>query len=130
MTILHFSTLPEGTNTFIPTFALQRDPRYFSPAPDSFWPDRWLSRDKRQSQAPAAGPEVLDLAAFIPFSYGPASCVGKNLALQEMRMMAALLVQKFNFEFAKGYDPSQWEGQLEDFYVRGHGKLPTVITKA
>ena len=73
---------------------------------------------------------MLDLAAFIPFSYGPSACVGKNLALQELRMMAALLVQKFNFEFAKGYDPSQWEDQLEDFYVRGHGKLPTVITKA
>ena len=66
-------------------------------------------------------------AAFIPFSSGPANCVGKNLALLELRMVVAALVQKFDIKFAEGYDPRKWHEELQDFTAAMVGKLPVVL---
>jgi len=71
---------------------------------------------------------VTNAAAFIPFSYGPANCAGRNLALVEMRIVVALLIQRFEMRFMQGYDPSRWEEDTEDFYVLKTGKLPIVLT--
>ena len=45
----------------------------------------------------------------------------------EMRMVVAALVQKFEMEFAEGYDPSSWEEDLEEFFVVKVGKLPVAL---
>ncbi|KAL0070487.1 hypothetical protein AAF712_002319 [Marasmius tenuissimus] len=63
-------------------------------------------------------PKGLD--AFIPFSYGPANCVGKNLAKLEMMMVLTMLLQKFDFEFAQGFD---WEESP-------HWKIDVSVTKS
>ena len=34
--------IPPGTSFWIPTYTMHRDPRNFSPTPDTFWPERWL----------------------------------------------------------------------------------------
>ena len=67
---------------------MQRDPAYFSPAPNDFWPDRWLPEADR---APAfkeligsAGEKsektgfVHNVTAFFPFSF--ASLPGRRLS--------------------------------------------------
>ena len=66
-------------------------------------------------------------SAFIPFSTGPANCVGKNLALLEMRLAVAAIVQRFDVKFAPGYDPTKWEEDLQDFFIYKIGKLPVVL---
>ena len=48
--------------------------------------------------------------------------------MMEMRMVLATLIQKFDFRLAEGYDPGQWEKDLEDFFVIQVGKLPVVLT--
>ncbi|KAF8182934.1 cytochrome P450 [Pholiota molesta] len=73
--------IPEGTAVVIPPYTLHRHPAYFSPRTEEFWPERWLIKDD-----PAI---VLDLEAFIPFSFGPANCAGKPLAMQELRYITA-----------------------------------------
>lgn len=140
----------------MPPYALARDPRYFSPNPDTFWPDRWLyssnSNESKGALAPVwfedktthvfgLGLEnssssliddedevVTNTAAFIPFSFGPANCAGRNLALVEMRIVVALLIQRFEMRFSQGYDPSRWEEETEDFYILKTGKLPIILT--
>ncbi len=97
-----------------------RDPRYFSPRPDDFIPERWLNATK--------GDFLTNPDAFIPFSFGPANCAGKNLALIEMRMVIALLMQRYDMRFAEGFDPQTWEYTLEDWLVMKRGKLPVMIT--
>lgn len=97
-----------------------RDPRYFSPRPDDFIPERWLGDTKDDF--------VTNLDAFIPFSFGPANCAGKNLAWVEMRMAVALLMQRFQMHFAKGFDPQTWEDTLEDCLVLKRGRLPVIVT--
>lgn len=134
------SFIPEGTAVVVPPYTLFRDPANFSPCPDTFWPERWLhsSASKRtpaQALAEANAPQSqiseksapvssdkedivnTNTAAFIPFSYGPANCAGRNLALVEMRMVVALLMQRFDMRFADGYDPGLWEEEIQDFVV-------------
>ncbi|KAL5532679.1 hypothetical protein ACEPAF_4453 [Sanghuangporus sanghuang] len=99
----------ESTALYVPPYILHRDSRYFSPFPDSFIPDRWLDVNREKF--------TTNTAAYIPFSTGPANCVGKNLALLEMRMAVATIVQRFDMKFASGYDPCKREEDLQDFYI-------------
>ncbi|EJD05634.1 high nitrogen upregulated cytochrome P450 monooxygenase 2 [Fomitiporia mediterranea MF3/22] len=122
----HF--LSEGTAVNIPPYVLHHNPQYFSPAPDSFWPDRWLRNTKSQSGDQEKVEITHNISAFIPFSAGHANCAGKNLALAEMRVVVALLMQKFDLRLAPDYDPSRWEKDMIDLFVVKPGDLPVIIT--
>jgi cytochrome P450 len=128
------SFIPEGTSTFVHTYSLHRDPRHFSPMPDTFWPERWLSDKERRSFGDAKPndlggvPFVHNIAAFIPFSSGPANCVGKNLAYQEMRTVVCAMMHHLEFRFASGYDPKSWERDVKDYFVATKGKLPVILS--
>lgn len=108
----------------VPPYVLHHDPRYFSPLTDTFWPDRWLPKSQAQphpamssASEKSSGPLIHNTLAFIPFSAGNANCAGKNLALAEMRMVLALLMQRFEIRFAQGYDPTRWEREMVDLFV-------------
>lgn len=126
------SYLPEGNSAFIPTYTLQRDPRYFSPLADSFIPERWLPEGKRMELEPkifGTGQEFIhNTAAFIPFSAGPTNCAGKNLAWMEMRMVLALIMQRLDMRLEDGYNPQQWYDDMQDQFVTMKGVLPTILT--
>jgi cytochrome P450 len=114
--------IPEGTQIYVPPYIYHRDPRYFSPSPDKFWPERWSNE--------SAKPEsfVHNATAFIPFSYGPANCVGQALAKREMMMVVSLLLQKFDMRFEEGFDASNWDYGLLDQLVFKKPALPLVLT--
>jgi len=67
---------------------------------------------------------ILDKSAFIPFSTGPANCVGKSLAMVEMRYVIAMLIKSFDFELGEGVKNGEWERDLLDHYVMKKGRLP------
>ncbi|THG96803.1 hypothetical protein EW145_g7714, partial [Phellinidium pouzarii] len=131
--------IPKGTAVDVSMYALFRDPRYFSPAPEEFWPDRWLP-DNMKKRTPKQALDAnsmahktesgitMNAAAFFPFSYGPANCAGRSLALIEMRMVIAVLVQRFDMRLKHGYDPSEWHDKVEDWFVMTTGELPAVLT--
>jgi len=50
--------------------------------PDEFIPERWLSPSDITPHVPEA---------FLPFSYGPGVCVGKPVALYNMKYLAHYL---------------------------------------
>ena len=102
---------------------MHRDARNFS-APTTFWPARWLIAEG--AEAKPAG-FVHDPNAFVPFSFGPSNCVGKNLALQEMRMALVHLVHRLRFRFADGYDAALYEREWKDKFVAEVGKLPVLV---
>jgi cytochrome P450 len=108
------------------TLSLHRNPRCFSPYSDAFWPDRWLPERDRE-KLPFNETFILDHAAYIPFSYGPASCVGKNLALLEMRAVICYVVQKFGFKVKEGFRIDAWEDGIGDFFVVKSPALPVVV---
>lgn len=68
-----------------------------------------------------------NLSAFIPFSFGPENCAGRNLATIELRVVTALMIRHFDMEFAEGYDKDEWPKVIEDYYVMKVGRLPVVL---
>jgi len=110
--------ITEGTAVQVPPYVIHRDPRYFFPNPDKFWPDRWLKQNINV---------ILERNAFIPFSTGSANCPGKPLAMIELRLVTCLIVRTFELSFEDGYDPSLWEEELLDRFVMVKGKLPVKL---
>ena len=107
------------------TYSLQRDPRYFAYQPDAFYPDRWLA-GAGAGAGSGAGEKTRGAhhpAAFVPFSYGPENCVGKNLAMLEMRMVVVLIMQRLKMRFAEGWRTEGWEESLRDHYTVSRGEL-------
>ena len=69
-----------------------------------------------------------DEAGFLPFSLGPMNCVGKALALQEMRMLVCALIQKFDMRFPDDWDAQRYEDGLMDFFTVQKPELRVVVT--
>ncbi|KAJ5790938.1 uncharacterized protein N7518_007949 [Penicillium psychrosexuale] len=103
--VLTFSsrvTPPEGLmiyGTFIPGNTKICAPRYTIGRletayvnPHEFIPERWYSQ-----------PELIkDKRAFAPFGVGRTSCVGRHLALAQIRLVTAALVFHYRIKFAPG----------------------------
>ncbi|KAK7037631.1 hypothetical protein VNI00_010847 [Paramarasmius palmivorus] len=136
--------LPRGTQVYVPTYCVHRRAYHFYPNTDDFDPSRWLvdpnfnptsnapsytpPSNADESLSPStpsiySPPQILDYEAYIPFSYGPANCVGKNLARREMMMVISLLMQKFEFRFKEGFEWQSWPDRIEDYFVALRGPL-------
>ncbi|KAK7032590.1 hypothetical protein VNI00_012853 [Paramarasmius palmivorus] len=101
----HF--LPEGTQVQVAPYCIHRNPANFSPRTEEYVPERWLESGSGAGYA-------TNTEAFIPFSYGPSNCAGRNLAKREMIMLFAVLLQQFDMRFGKGKDEGRWvEGWLD-----------------
>ncbi|KAI9031107.1 cytochrome P450 [Hyaloraphidium curvatum] len=85
--------VPPGTWIEIAMYALLRSPALWNRA-DEFWPDRWDAGDGKEGD----GPLDCNRAAFAPFMQGSRDCIGKNFAVQEMRVLLAHFVTRYEFE--------------------------------
>ena len=83
-------TMPARTMFMIPVFLMHRDARWF-PEPQAFRPERF------GADAPA-----IPRGAFMPFGTGPRVCLGQHLALAEMTVVAAMVLQRFVLAKAEG----------------------------
>ncbi|KAG6915541.1 hypothetical protein DXG01_011006 [Tephrocybe rancida] len=123
--------IPEGTTTGIHTYTMQRDPRNFS-LPEKYLPERWLPAEQQIQLEPELFLDrnrvVHNVKAFVPFSYGPADCVGKRFAMQELRAAICAILQKFTLRFADGYDKASWEAELCDYFVLKKPRMSVILT--
>lgn len=87
--------------------------------PTEFVPERWYSKPDM----------VKNKNAFAPFSLGRYNCIGKNLALAELRFVTALLVKKYDVGFAEGEDGRRVDGDLIDRFTAAPGRLRLVFTE-
>jgi cytochrome P450 len=76
-------TIPKGTNVFFNQMITHRLPELYD-EPDRFKPERW-STIKRSPYE------------YLPFSAGQHMCIGWNFATQEMKVVLAILLQRFRF---------------------------------
>jgi cytochrome P450 len=60
--------------------------------PQSYIPERWLDNNPQFASD--------NREALQPFSIGPRNCIGKNLALVEMRLILARFLWNFDIELA------------------------------
>ncbi|KAH9823309.1 cytochrome P450 [Melampsora americana] len=100
--------IPGGTKVRMSNWAMQRDSRYFE-CPNSFWPERWIGTP---SIAKPHNPK-----AFFPFMIGPGTCVAKNLAMMEMRLVIAHILINYDLQFAPGFDDLEFERSWTDAYL-------------
>ena len=81
--IIQNNWIAPNTTLHMPVYAMHRDPNNFGLG-DKFIPERWLDdADVRKSAAVKL--LAFNRDAFVPFSAGYSSCVGKHLALQNIK---------------------------------------------
>ena len=83
-------TLPKGQLINFTPYVIQRNARWFD-APDEFRPERFLP-----------GAPDIPRGAWLPFGTGPRVCIGQHFAMLEMGLIAAILLQRFNFQWPTG----------------------------
>ena len=83
-------TIPKGTKCQIYFYAMFRQP--WIDRPHEFIPERW-SESNPQSQ------DLKDM--LMPFSLGKRSCIGQNMAMQQLRLLVANLMLHYEFELAE-----------------------------
>ena len=101
-TVVGGVALPAGT----PVMCLMRpaavDAAHF-PDPQAFRPERWLSG--AAGHAPGSAKRVA-----MPFGAGPRTCPGRYLALSEMKMVAAMLLNAFEIADVSTADGTEVRG--------------------
>ncbi|KAJ6633705.1 Benzoate 4-monooxygenase bphA [Pseudolycoriella hygida] len=80
----HF--FPAGTVLSIPSYTIHHSKKIWGEDADDFRPERWTTLTERQKKA------------FIPFSFGPRACVGRNVAEIEMALIASTIFRNFEFQ--------------------------------
>jgi len=81
---------PQGTALSVPAYTIHHSTEIWGPDADEFRPERWETITEQQK------------AAFIPFSYGPRACVGRNVAEMELALIVATVFRRYEFEIRQG----------------------------
>lgn len=112
--------VPDSTQISVNPLALQRDEKYFS-KPLEFIPERWVE-DMRPKDF------VHEPKAFMPFTVGQYTCLGKNLAYQEIRLFVTKVMANFDFRFPDEWSPAEFEKQVKFKGTLLIGKLPLIFS--
>ncbi|KAK6502390.1 hypothetical protein TWF506_002970 [Arthrobotrys conoides] len=89
--------LPAHTQVYVPTLTIMTDEKYFERA-DEFIPERWTEKEEM----------VKDKRAYIPFGYGVHACAGKQLAINELKVVVARVVGGFVVEGCEDGEEVEW----------------------
>jgi benzoate 4-monooxygenase len=84
--ILGYS-FPPGTALSVPSYTIHHSKAIWGQDADDFVPERWEEKRITQKQKDS----------FIPFSYGPRACVGRNVAEMELKVMVGTVFRNFEF---------------------------------
>ncbi|KAM0511519.1 hypothetical protein ACHAPE_009771 [Trichoderma viride] len=101
------SFVPGGTRVGIWQWAMNRDERLFL-EPSRFDPDRFYNKGDEKSKY--AGDRLDAVNAFL---LGQRSCIGRNLAYAEMRLILARLIWEFDFTIDES--SKNWMHEQENF---------------
>lgn len=83
--------VPAGTLVSADFYTMHRDPSLWA-YPDEYRPERWL----KQQNGPGTPYEKDVRSSWRPFSLGPRACIGREMALQSIRLAVAKLVHSCN----------------------------------
>ena len=83
--------IPGGAQLIMSQWVVHRDRRHFHD-PEEFIPERW------EEECSKALPKY----AYFPFGGGPRMCFGKSIAMMEMSLILATVVQRFRIDLVPG----------------------------
>jgi cytochrome P450 len=103
-------------------YTTHRDPQFF-PNPDLFLPERWLG-EPGDAMSPQAK------AMYMPFSSGPRACLGKTLAMMELKLITATLVRRFQVRPAP--ETTEQSMAMKDHFIAvpKSGKCELIFSEA
>ncbi|KAK2734555.1 hypothetical protein FQN55_002597 [Onygenales sp. PD_40] len=109
--------IPGGTTVVIPLWALGRSEDAYVRA-NEFIPERWYSQ-----------PELIkNRHCFATFSLGPYSCIGRPLALMELRAAVCQILMAFDtIKFAPGEDGTRLLTESKDHFTMGLAPLKVIL---
>ncbi|XP_069131273.1 cytochrome P450 3A24-like [Argopecten irradians] len=76
--------IPKGMTVSMPVGAIMMDPEYW-PDPDKFDPERFTPEAKAER----------DPFTYLPFGAGPRNCIGTRMAMMQIKMCMAQVLQSF-----------------------------------
>ncbi|TVY60871.1 Benzoate 4-monooxygenase [Lachnellula suecica] len=77
---------PAYTVLSVPSYTIHHSTEIWGPDAEEFKPERWDNLTERQK------------TGFIPFSYGPRSCVGRNVAEMELALILSTTFRRYEFD--------------------------------
>ncbi|MCO5578826.1 hypothetical protein L7F22_032673 [Adiantum nelumboides] len=86
--------IPKGMSFAIPLLFLHRDKDLWGDDANEFKPERFNEGISKACKHPCA---------YLPFSFGPRTCIGQNFALMEAKVVLATLLQHFRFHLSTNY---------------------------
>ncbi|KAJ3556409.1 hypothetical protein NPX13_g10140 [Xylaria arbuscula] len=104
--------IPGGITIVAPKYLIHRLESSYEEA-DQFIPERWTTRTDM----------VKENKGFAPFSQGKYGCIGKPLAMMEMRIVICMLLQKFEIGFQDNDAGEALLTDLEDHFTFAPGDL-------
>ncbi|KAL3501533.1 hypothetical protein ACH5RR_035982 [Cinchona calisaya] len=110
-------TLPAHTELLISPLALHHDPKIWGEDIDLFKPERFAVG---VSQATNNNP-----VAFMPFGFGPRTCVGLNFAITEAKVALSMILQRYKFTLSSNYVHSP----IQVFMVRPQHGVKIILSK-
>jgi tryprostatin B 6-hydroxylase len=93
-------------------FLLLTAPKAFV-QPHNFIEERWTTQSEL----------VLRKDAYLPFGYGSYACIGKRLALMEMRIVISHFVLNFDIRFPQGKKDTRIVTESKDWFTWGLADL-------
>ncbi|KAH7128485.1 cytochrome P450 [Dendryphion nanum] len=112
--------VPGNINVVIPTYSLHRDERAFL-RPKELIPERWFSKPEL----------ILRKDSFLPFGYGPYNCTGRPFAYLQLRLLTAMILQRYDISIPAGKetDIQRYEQEQADCFVMHLQPLPLLFTQ-
>ncbi|GAA5833517.1 hypothetical protein JCM9279_001548 [Rhodotorula babjevae] len=102
---------PAGTILSVPSYSIHRLKNVWGDDADEYRPERWLVSEEKSRE--------LEKALNI-FSYGPRSCVGRNVAMMELFCFISTLNYRYDFVLA---EPDKGMPTVEGFLRKPTGVL-------
>uniref|UniRef100_W8BVC2 Putative cytochrome P450 12c1, mitochondrial n=1 Tax=Ceratitis capitata TaxID=7213 RepID=W8BVC2_CERCA len=89
----------KGTRVFMTSNMLLNEERFF-PRAQEFIPERWLrQQDEAMTESEQLMADNLNKFIYLPFGFGPRSCVGKRIVDLEMEITLSNVVRHFQIDF-------------------------------
>lgn len=97
--------VPKDTSVIMGAIVLQKSEKYFKQC-DQFLPERWLKNSENDLITKCPGSKFV----YIPFGFGPRSCIGRRFAEMEIFVALARIMREFKLEY--NYGPLQYKVSL------------------
>lgn len=100
--------VPRGTGVLMGVMELSNSEEYF-PQSSEFMPERWLKSNEVSEACPEA--RSRNPFVYLPFGFGPRTCIGKRIAELEMETLLVRLLRRYHISWLP-QTPLQYQSNI------------------